>query len=371
MSGTHAYLPPSGAAAWVQCALWPLMNATYPQEGDEGTAEGDAFHWLSFMTIKGFPEANIPNGTRAPNGVVIDEEMQEGLEIVVNSLDFGLRDEFKIEERMHGRRVHATLNNGTPDLGWYKFGNLHVYDWKYGHEFVDEFENWQLINYAAFWLEKLQAQGVEDHMVMVHLHVVQPRAYHPRGSHRVWTIRGSDLRAYINILAGAAERAIVANPVATTGPSCKHCPGRHACEPFQQVAGTAIELSKQAFPMEMPPAALGSELRMLWAAKDRLAARITGLEAEAEKLVRSGVNVPHTMLEASGGREGWAKPIEEIVALGQLMGVSTAKIAVITPNQARKLGIPKEVVAEYATRPSGSTKLVLDDGSKARRAFGA
>lgn len=373
---SHAYFPPSGSATWVHCALWALMNAAYPQPPDEKTREGDAFHWLCSETIKAYPLCHIPTGTRAPNGVVIDDEMQEGLDVVLESIEPekrlvpGCGCPLWIEHRMHGSWIHPELHFGTPDLVTFKHGFLDVFDWKYGHLFVDEFECWQLICYALFWLQKLcDEEKLDDHQIVVRMHVVQPRAYHARGPHRVWTVRGSDLRAYANILRGAVEKALVPKPIATTGSHCRDCPGRHACEANQQSAQTAIEISKATMPHEMPPEALGSELRMLWAAKERLDARLTGLVAEADKLMRTGTKVPHTMLEATGGRESWLKPVEEVIALGEVLQKPLSKPGVITPNQARKLGVPEDVIAVFASRPTGGLKLVLDDGSKARRAF--
>mgnify|MGYP000213916355 CR=1 FL=1 len=46
-------------------------------------------------------------------------------------------------------------------------------------------------------------------------------------------------------------------------------------------------------------------------------------------------------------RERWAKPLEEVLALGDMLGVDVAKKAAITPKQAVKAGIleaPEAVV---------------------------
>lgn len=374
---SHALLPPSGAPAWVHCGLWVLMNQAYPQPPDEKTMEGDAFHWLCAKTIENYPNVHIASGVRAPNAVVIDDEMQEGLEIVLASVEpekrlvKGSGFELHIEHKMRGTWVHESLHWGTPDLVTFKNGFLDIWDWKYGHLFVDEFEAWQLICYALFWLQHLvETLKLDDSQIVVRMHVVQPRAYHSRGPHRIWTVRGSDLRAYANILHSAAEQALSEKPIATTGSHCRDCPGRHACEAYQQAAQAAIEVSKAGMPHELPPEALGAELRMLWAAKERLDGRITGLAAEADKLMRMNIKVPHTKFESTSGREAWVKPIDEVIALGEVLGKKLAKPSAVTPNQARSMGVPEEVIKEFASRPTGGLKLVLDDGTAARRAFG-
>ena len=71
------------------------------------------------------------------------------------------------------------------------------------------------------------------------------------------------------------------------------------------------------------------------------------------------------------GREVWNKPTAEVLALGELMGFNLAKpAAVITPNQAVKLGLDEKIVKTYAIRPKGEMKLAQDDGSLARKIFG-
>jgi hypothetical protein len=103
-------------------------------------------------------------------------------------------------------------------------------------------------------------------------------------------------------------------------------------------------------------------------------ARITGLQQQAESIMRLGGTVPHWSLQASGSREVWAKPDAEVIVMGEMMGVKLAKAAeAITPTQARqaanKAGVPADVFAAYSIRPSGAMKLALDDGTAARKTF--
>src|SRR5205085_9695018 len=90
------------------------------------------------------------------------------------------------------------LNWGTPDAWVYspRSLTLDVFDFKFGHGFVSEFENWQLIGYAAGFLESLGIDGHADQALRVNLHVVQPRAYHRAGPVRTWSVLASDLRPY-------------------------------------------------------------------------------------------------------------------------------------------------------------------------------
>jgi len=52
-----------------------------------------------------------------------------------------------------------------------------------------------------------------------------------------------------------------------------------------------------------------------------------------------------------------------------MMGVALAKPGAITPKQAIKAGLPKEIVASYSETPSGEIKLVASDATQIRKVF--
>ena len=103
---------------------------------------------------------------------------------------------------------------------------------------------------------------------------------------------------------------------------------------------------------------------------ERLKARESGLREEALNKIRTGTPVPGFMTEAGKGRETWKVPVEQVEALGELMGVAVTKKAAVTPKQAIKAGLTKELVEQFSHTPSGELKLVEDDGSFLRRTFG-
>jgi hypothetical protein len=88
-------------------------------------------------------------------------------------------------------------------------------------------------------------------------------------------------------------------------------------------------------------------------------------------LVRSGKQGTGWALEQSYGREKWTQPVEDVIALGTVLGVDlAAPTAAITPPQARKLGIDADVIAAYSTKPPGELKLVPQSDKAALKAFG-
>lgn len=363
----HAFLAPSSAHRWVVCAASPAMAVRYPEmENTIASQEGTAAHWAASELLYG---RNIAEGQITPNGIMIDQEMIEAAELyVANVLPFAHIDNLPttlcIEQRTSMSDTINPENWGTPDAWVRPTENLIiVWDFKYGHDFVDVFENWQLVNYAAGILEQLNIDGYQDQRLDIEFRICQPRNYHRDGSIRSWRVKASALRAMFNRLRNAAEAAMKTNPTATVSPEgCKHCPGRHACEPLQHADYDAVKYSSVSTPHDLPPHALGLEARVLKRAQKLLEARISGLDAQIEAHILNGVDVPYFGMKPSQSRKFWIKPVSEVAALGDLMGVNIRKpMDILTPVQAIKAGLPGELVTDFVGIKSSLKLEELDD----------
>lgn len=373
--GEHSVLPPSSAARRVQCPGSRALEAKYPEDEESPHArEGEAAHWVATQVLLGVD--SLP--PTAPNGHDITTEMLEGADIyhdsivsVCNKL-FGEYDHKKlhIEERVSIARIHPECW-GTPDC-WLHYGNqLHIWDYKFGHGYVDVFENWQLIEYAAGILDAIGVDGIADQMLDVYFYIIQPRCYARDGAVRTWKVKASGLRPLFNILQHAESQAIQEHAICKPSPECRYCTARHACEALQQSALSATDIAKINTPLPLKPSQLGNELRMLKHAAEILESRITGLEEEAIGQIKRGNLIPGYTLEQSQGREVWRSEAQEVITLGELMGIDLKKTdAVITPLQAIKAGVPEAVVKRYTKRQQGALKLVTCNSLNARKIFG-
>lgn len=374
----HAFLPPSGANSWVVCALWPTMNQRFPEleEGVEA-AEGTAAHFVFEEQLYQRP---VALGQAAPNGVPVSLEMLEGADLYVEEVgrayaSLASVSHYQVEQRVAIPAVHPN-NWGTPDT-WI-FGHnpttgrarLIVLDYKFGHGFVEVFQNWQLVDYASGLLDQLGVDGLADQFIDVEFVVVQPRSYHRDGPVRRWTTRASELRPLVNKLAGMAEAAHMPNPVARPDPeACKHCPGRHACEPLQRATFHAMDVAGMSTPLDMSVEAMGLELRMLERARKLMDARASGLAEQLEHALASGQSSPHYHLAPGESKLVWIKPAEEVLALGQVLGVDLAKPRVpITPTQAKRLMDPA-LLALYSERTRAALELQPVDTTQTRKIF--
>lgn len=371
----HAIIAPSSLDRTVHCPGW-LLNATaVPKLPDgEEALEGEAAHWVALvMALAATPgNGELPAvGSKAPNGVLVTDEMIDGGFIYIEALE-GLPG--KMEERVDVPRIHPTECWGRPDrFTWTpNTRTLRVFDYKFGFEYIEVFENWQLIAYAVGILDKL---GLHDDLdkIILELVIVQPRLPHQDGPIRMWTIAASVLRGMVNIANQAAHEALAPNPSTKTGPWCLHCPARVSCTTLQKTDANIMDFAGHADPMLQSPGDIGRELRYIMAARNRLKARQTGLEAQAEALLRAGKMVPFFMMEPTQARLTWHDDVQpaEVEALAQMFGKSALKPpALKTPTQVIKGKIlDATVMTAYSSRPTGAMKMVPDSTTKAAKVF--
>ncbi len=369
------YLRPSSAATWVLCGGNVAMRAAFPSAPDEADNEvcedGTACHWLAAEIYEGRMPAE---GSLAPNGRVITEEMFEAVDMYHEEI-FSWTNVVPVVEQPVDCSVIYEGMRGTPDVWAYNPDKrrLYIADLKFGFRFVEVWENWQLIIYAAAILELLfpDRADYDDQTITIEFAIVQPRSFHRAGPVRKWCVKASDLRAYVTILKHAAHVAMQDNPMCTPNPGCGDCPGRHACMTYQHAAYTALEQSYDSVPLELSPAALGKELTVLKTALKRIEGRISGLEVQAESQLRNGKSIPGWILAPTFARETWqeGKDADVLTLEKYFPGVTLRKPAkAITPAQARKV-IPKDVVSLYAHKPSTGVRLTKQDPLEAKKAF--
>lgn len=360
MTIKHSFLPPSGAHAWSKCALWPTMNARYPQEDSAESMEGTAAHWVAGSMLSGVtPE----EGSLSPNGIAVTQEMIEGGQMVVDKLHNEEGFNFHVEETISIPAIHEDCF-GTPDFWTYDEPGetLYIIDYKFGHRFVDEYWNLQGLLYMAGIIGQLPTIPNS-----VDFTIIQPRCYYGGNPVRTHSYYINHATNYLVKLRKAAELALVSQPTATTGSQCEHCPGRHSCPTLQKAAYSDAETSTDQQPVELSPQAAALELRMLERALLRLNARVDGLKELTTANLKAGRQVPHYKLEAGRGRTAWKISDEEVI---KKLGKKKATVTkVITPTQAKKLLLDDSIISRYTHYVDGGLKLVESDDTAATRIF--
>lgn len=379
----HAFLAPSSAHIWGPggCPYYPTMAASHPQTEDSPESrEGTAAHHLVAERLSGV--WGMEHGTD-PAGTPLTEEMFECTNDFVRDVETLRRNypdlEECIEERVHMPMVHAKLNWGTAD--WFAISRsakrIWVKDFKYGHRYVDAWENWQLADYLL---------GVINHFMITDakewtadLGIYQPRSFHADGPNKSWEVGGHRFVDLSAALASAAAEATGPVPKMRTGGYCGDCEGRTSCPAFTQSTQNGIDLSLKGMPHDMDAAARGTFRTQIAAALKRLNGMATGLDAEIETDARAGKVTPGWELQPGQSRLDWTVSMGEVYTLGLMMEVATMKTEdfggtlvtydVLTPTQAIKAGIDEAVIMEYAKRRPAALKVVQSSTHSAAKAF--
>lgn len=347
---SHSIISPSESGIWSVCTAYPQMKMRYPPRPAGSAADaGTESHRLATRLINGAVKA----------AQIDDDSAKIYAQDVLNTLYGRKNFFFDVETEIKCPAIHAQ-SYGTVDA-YARFDDerlLIVWDYKHGMGIVEVYENWQLINYAA---------GLYRSGYTVELRIVQPRASHRDGPIRTW--RPDNFEQYMTHLASAAAEVFSDNATLRSGSHCKYCPARHAC-PAAIEAGIGIyESASKPLPLDMPPEAMSNYLSVVTRGIESLTYLKNAFEDKIVASIRDGVNVPGWCLASAKGRRKWSRPIEEIMALGDAIGVDMRKPGVITPLQAKDKGLSVGIITSFSEVEATPLKLMPDDSKRAKRIF--
>ena len=361
---SHARLSPSSASRWVACPGSIALCESVPrEEGDQEAARiGSAAHWVAERWLGG---AEPVIGQETPQGVIVDADMVDAVEIYVDHVrDTSEFAELHLEERVNCPEIHMDCW-GTPDCWTVQDGTVYLWDYKHGREPVDVWENWQLLVYAAGLLRYV------PYVDRATLTIVQPRAFHRDGPVRSWTATVDDLVPYWTQARISASTALGNAPTCHAGLQCRRCPGRLYCEANAAVTGADCDYAGTTTPGEVTPEQAALEWVFLSRAAKRIQARLDACEAIISHAALEGRRLPHVDVYRGQGRLAWSRSRDEVLALGEIYGLPLTKPAdLITPKQAEKLGIDQSILSSFTHRPETGLKIKEASNREARLVFG-
>lgn len=370
-------LSPYRAHRWVNCMGSVQAEQQYSNKSGQPAKDGGAAHEIGAELVMrvGAGETwqwSDFEGKTATNGVMFTQEMFEAAEIYAQDVRrrHALGDTVQlVEDRITIQRVHD-LNQGIVDcMVWNNSYNiLTVWDFKFGRSMVEAHRNWQLIDYAVGLHEKL---GNDE--TQIELRIVQPRAFHPEGPCRGWTITAEELNSYANTLANAAELSQQEHPPCVAGDWCKgywSCAAAKDCTTLQRAGAEIADRVETLDLCELSPENTAIELQYLTQAKLLVDERLEALEAQGLAQIANGTAIPGFGIGYGRGSFAWNKSNKEVILMGDLMGVNLRKSEEpMTPTQAKKLKLDEAVINQYADRTKGKARLVPARETIASRVF--
>lgn len=346
----------------MQCIGSRIMPRAVPVDADrEARDKGNAEHWLAEQMFSSAVEPRA--GLVAFNGYVITDEMIEAVSSYVSALDCG---EMECDTsyggdgwQVRGRADHVKfLEGGSTTLN-----TLVIDDYKGGWRIVEPDRNFTLLSHAIGWCIR---NNTRPDRIALRIH--QPRPYHARGSLREWSCSYEELMGYYHQIAWR-----LSNPTDELVTGLDHCAKCHALAtcPAARTAGmNAIDAATIAFDDTMPKNALTFELETLRHAVAMIENRRDALEELITYRVRNGEVFENYALERRQGQRRWRTGLTG-KALSLVTGVDLVKDGIVTPAEAERRGVSKDVIATLVERPMLDPKLKrIDVDARARAAFG-
>jgi hypothetical protein len=333
------------------------MERNAPKRLDSDDAkEGTAAHWVGEMVLSGQAPDTVSLVDRvAPNGVIVTAEMAEYVDIYIDHIR-SRSDVVNRVEQSFKFDVNGVVITGTSDAVSMNSDIIYIDDLKYGYRLVDPCGNWQLLIYAMGAVLAERAY-VPKRIVMS---IVQPRPWHRNGPVRSWEISYEELNEYYKALAIHAEEAMRDDAPLKTGEHCVYCDARDECPAWQQAGMNAVDIICSGVNDVLTPGALSMELTNLRRAKTVLESRIAGLEELAKEKVKSGTIIPGYDVQRSLGHAKWLKSVD-VATLEMMTGKTLSEQKLVTPAEAKRRGVPDEIVKAFTERPDNGFKLVQID----------
>lgn len=357
------HLRPSSAHRWTRCAASPRIEANSPVEPDSDAArEGTCAAWVADCVLKNqFAPCADMNGMTHENGWLVTPDMTAHVQGYVNLI------------RSYGGTVSAEqfvrltdFIGGTLDTSIAaeidRSNTLRIKDLKYGMMLVEVYENPQVIIYAGAELIRL---GSPPHITHVELAIYQPRAYHPEGIHRTWTMTVAELWERVNWIVARGNDCQRVDAPATPGPQCDHCSGRASCAALAFTNYRNYEVIQDTRQRHMTAAELTNELNFLDTAYDLIKARKSAVEAEALQRIRTEHIAGWTVETGKGNRV--LKFDAETVKV--MTGVDPTDPKLCTPAELERRGVPPEMVNALSRRPDTVSKLKRMNGNYLKKLF--
>lgn len=315
--------------------------------------EGNAWHWLSEMIFNGVIDGREwRDGIVAPNGVTITAQMFQHAREYLIELHPGWMEidtSWEVPQRfqVNGRADHIGYDQAT--------NTLYIDDGKYGYRIVEPFENWTLLSHAIGWCKRNNMTYPN-----VVIRIYQPRPYHPDGPLREWRLDFITMQRYH---AQLEQTLMQPRDELRTGKWCLTCTKQGVCPAFREASMNAIDTLTNAFTDELDNETLAREIDNAVYYAKLLNERADALKEMGRYRAEKGEVIPGYGVEPTYTNKTWKKGYTPAM-LKAWTGRELTKPKMVTPADAKAMGVPELILDQLTTRIQTGYKLVKVDVTK-------
>ena len=327
-------------------------SASDTSQRDEGTAA----HYMAATVFNGHHTLDELIDRKAPNGVFMTSEMAQHVNdyLALASDDATFK---QMEVETSHDNIPNWVVNGRADLAIFtRAHDLHIVDFKYGWRIVEPERNWTLISHAIGVCK--QSQYAPPSSIV--LGIFQPRPHHPDGPFRKITLSYPELTALHDEL-----NAALSNPSdeLRTSPHCAKCPALVPCAAARNAEMNAIDACHTVFSDTIDNARLSFTLDNLNRASDMIKQRLKAFEELAKHRITAGQVVDNYSVKMGLGNSVFKDGIDGPM-LKILTGKDLTTEKLVTPAEAKRRGVPENVLKTLTTRPTTGVQLERVKASK-------
>lgn len=320
--------------------------------------EGNAAHWVVEQVIKNGMSVDELIDRQAPNGIHIDHTMIDYLFVYLEECQ-----DASIEETVNFQLANVEVG-ARIDCVKIVERNIIISDLKYGFRIVEPHDNWTMSAYAIGMA--LKTNWDFDSIV---LKIHQPRTYHRDGTVRWVTMSRDDVVKLYEELELKLYEAIASNTL-NTGLNCHYCPKAHVCPAARNAGMNVVEMSTETYTDNLDDHTLSFTLDQVNRAYDQIKDLRDAYTDEAFARVKKGKIIDNYFIESGRSRVDWRKDTSLEFVKMMAGKLPVVKESLVTPLQAKSLGLDELLVDSLSQRNEGSQKLVRCDASqKAKKVF--
>ncbi len=359
----HAKYSPSKSKQWLECpGSMALSDKAPPPRESEYALEGTAAHeCLEFLLKNNNKPLAAAGYCRRKYGTQITAHGEWAVKEIMKLKVKGalVLSETKSDMTHIDPGFYGTTDAAIVDL----FGTLHVIDFKYGVGIaVDAEENTQMLAYSIGI-----AHAHDYNFENVCMTILQPRAAHPNGPVRSWTIPIEQLKNWESNFEYGIEQCKKPDAPLRPGDWCRFCSASCICPEISKKAlvSAQIAFDDQTGVVKTPPIASLDPVGIskALAALDLIDVWAKALRAVAYDTLKRGAVIPGFKLVERRATRKWADEGKTIKEAQKRFGSKAFTSDLLSPAQLEKV-VGKEWVKSRVVAISSGLTMVADDDKR-------